>query len=180
MKKNLLFFILFVFSSTLLFGQKTNLHKSLFEKKNELKIDAVKLLTFPSLEIEYERIYNDWMSLGGIMSIGNGGNIGFPRFNTEAFWRGYFTKAEAYGSKGFFGQAFLTYRVSDYEHWENNHTLMSRYSGAGVGFAIGYKWTNKAGFVIQLDWGLSRILVANTDYFDELQPKFGIKTGWRF
>ncbi len=184
MRKNFLFIALFVFSFGFVRAQENNSQKSLFEKKNEIKIDAVKLLTFPSLEIEYERIYNQWMSIGGIMSIGNGGDTNFPRFNTEAFWRGYFTKTEEYGRKGFFGQAFLTFRTGDYEDWNNNQynnpVVIRNYSGAGAGFAIGYKWTNKAGFVIQLDWGLSRLLIVNADYIDELQPKFGIKTGWRF
>ncbi len=184
MKKNLLFFLLTVFTFGLS-AQETASKTSVFDKKNELKIDMVKLVAVPSLEIEYERIISHWSSVGGIIKFGDGGNEFSRKFRIAGFYRGYFTKNEDYGTKGFYGELLTGYYVGNedlyyYDISESDYPDDPiTYNGLEAGFKLGYKWVNKSGFIIQADWGITRGLI-RSDNSPENFLLWGIKMGLRF
>jgi len=178
MKKNHLLFLL-LFSVMGLFAQENNVKKSLYEKKNELKIDMVQLLAQPALEIEYERIYNNWSSFGGYFRYGDGGEEIFRKFRFGGFYRGYFTQRKDYGTKGFYGELLTGYYEGNSWIDYSNNNQSTNYNGLEVGFKLGYKWVNRSGFVLQADIGLSRGVFKNENSPTNFLLS-GVKVGWRF
>ncbi len=182
MNKNKLLFFFAFFSFIILFAQNKDAKKSIFEKKNELKIDMLSLLAQPAVEIEYERILNSWNSTGAYIKYGDGGLDLSRKFRLGSFYRGYFTQSKEYGTKGFYAEILAGYYVGEgyyLDYTENNQSGSTTYKGFEGGFKLGYKWVNKTGFVLQADIGLSRGLIKD-EYSPENFLLSGIKIGWRF
>ena len=177
--KNFYLLILWVVPLMGLFAQENEVKKPLPEKRNELKIDMLQLLAQPALEIEYERIHNNWSSFGGYFRFGDGGEELFRDLRIGGFYRGYFTQSKEYGTKGFYGELLTGYYEGNswIDYYNNNQS--TKYTGLEVGFKLGYKWVNRSGFVLQADIGLSRGIIKD----DNSPTNFllsGVKVGWRF
>jgi len=179
MKKYSLILLLFLplFS---LFAQQEIKEEVPRTRKNELKLDIVKILTKPAIELEYERMLGNWSSVGGYFQYGDGGEEIFRNFRLGGFYRGYFTQRKEYGTKGFYGELLTGYYSGKTFGFYDSSTYESKnYDGLELGFKLGYKWVNKSGFIIQTDIGLSRGLIKN-EYSPTNFLLTGVKIGWGF
>ncbi len=184
MKKIILLLLILLAISSSVAQEKAK--KPIGEKKNELRIDMVKLLAVPSLEIEYERILSTWSSTGGFIMYGDGDGDLERKFRIGGFYRGYFTQNKEYGTKGFYAEILTGYYEGDeylLTYFDFNDDPYNEvdfsYNGLEAGFKLGYKWVNKTGFIIQADLGISRGLF-RSEYSPENFLLGGVKIGWRF
>ncbi len=183
MKRIVLIIVIFFTISTS--SSQEVARKFLNEKKNELKIDMIRLLAEPSIEIEYERIISSLSSIGGLIKMGGGADDFSRKFRLGGFYRGYFTQSQEYGTKGFYGELMSGYYLGNEEIYyydiapENYPDDPITYNGLEVGFKLGYKWVNRIGFLIQVDLGISRGFF-KSDNSPENFLLSGIKLGWRF
>jgi hypothetical protein len=139
------------------------------ESQNELKFNLfMTVISFP--EITYERILSS--------SIGIGVTAGFPiekrdtKYQITPFCRFYFSESTI---KSFFIEANAAilgvkeyYFYSDYKTGTNNSTDF------GLGFAFGYKYINKSGFIGELSLGLGRT------FENRFYPRVGVSIGKSF
>ena len=160
MKKLLL---LFCFSfSVSSFCQETTIEKpkesSIFERKHELKVGAVKLLAGPIFEATYEYIHSKNFTYGSSILIGLEKNSDYPEdFSITPFARFYFQETKEYGANGFFVEGFGKYTTGK---WNNDlfSSEENKYSAAALGISLGKKWINSSGFVFELLVGAGRVL----------------------
>lgn len=155
------------------------------ERKNEIKLGAVKMIAGPILDIEYERILTPYSSLGGNVVADLGENNYLYNFSLTPYYRMYFTQNKEYGTKGFFAQAFMGYYTGDYTEYNYNYTAYlfntgeKKWNSFGAGLSVGSKWINKQGFVFQLVFGIGRNFT-NKDYIDNIIFQGDAYIGYRF
>ena len=160
MKKLLL---LFCFSFSIAgFCQETNVEKpkesSIFNRKHELKVGAVKLLVGPIFEATYEYIHSKNFTYGSSILINLEKNSDYPEdFSITPFARFYFQETKEYGAKGFFVEGFGKYVTG---RWNTDvfSSEENKYSAAALGICLGKKWINSSGFSFEILLGGGRIL----------------------
>ncbi len=127
------------------------------DRTHELKLGFAKILTGPSFDIEYERILSNSTSIGSnlVISVDNSyGNL------ISGFFRFYFTETKEYGTEGFFAQPVIGYyggESDDYDVYLSDEN----FNAFGMGFGLGKKWVNKAGFIFQFSIGGLRTISGN-------------------
>jgi hypothetical protein len=160
MKKLLLLFC-FSFSISS-FCQEATVEKpkesSIFERKHELKVGAVKLLAGPIFEATYEYIQSKNFTYGSSILVSLEKNSDYPEdFSITPFARFYFQETKEYGANGFFVEAFGKYVTGVW-----NKDLFSsdenKYSAAALGISLGKKWVNSSGFSFEILLGGGRVL----------------------
>ncbi len=195
MKKT--FLLLGLLVSTVAFSQVDYPESSanVFERKNELRLGAVRLLSGNSFDLGYERIIDRNQSFGANLLIGFGDNefIGDTEqiFSISPYYRFYFNKSQEYGARGMFVEGFADFysgrtwnyysyytpdpTVGNYYYYEKKEN----YFDVAAGFALGWKWVNTIGFVLELKAGYGRNLLNNNEYSSGIfRGDFSI--GYRF
>lgn len=180
MKYFLIVLSLFVFS--LGSAQSENEKSSIFDRKHEVRLGAIKMLSGLILETSYERILNSNSGYGVSMLINfNPSNEYFENYSLSPFYRMYFQSYEDYGAKGFFVEGFTSvfagknYFTYDYNtgNYENENFV-----DASIGLALGKKWINTSGFVFEIKAGVGRNLFGNSEF--EALFKGDLYIGYRF
>ncbi|TDD99861.1 hypothetical protein [Flavobacterium cellulosilyticum] len=162
MKKTYLLFCIMV--SALVFCQETITDKptetTIFDRKHELKVGAVKLLAGPILEVTYEYIYSKNFTYGSSILVNLSKNSDYPEdFSVTPFARFYFQETKEYGAKGFFVEGFAKYFAGNNNI--NYYSTNEKYSAGALGLALGKKWINSSGFVFETLIGFGRTLGGN-------------------
>lgn len=177
MKKLLLF--LLVLSSTQFSAAQTEtqLPKDISERRHELKLETIKLMAVPALELNYEYIKDINQGFGAILLL----NLDKENYNEKLsltpYFRFYFNTSQEYGAKGFFVKAFSSfYSGRDIEFFDDERE--EDFFDIALGFGAGQKLINKSGFVFEYYIGIGRNLLENSD--ETLLVKFGINVGYRF
>ena len=159
--KKLLLVLCFSFSIST-FCQETTTEKpkesSIFDKKHELKVGAVKLLAGPIFEATYEYIHSKNFTYGSSILISLKKNSDYPEdFSITPFARFYFQETKEYGANGFFVEGFGKYVTG---RWNTDvfSSVENKYSAAALGISLGKKWVNSSGFSFEILLGGGRIL----------------------
>lgn len=173
MKKITIIALLF-FASTTTFAQ--NEQKQF---KHEVKIDGAKLALGTIFEASYE--YVGKVSSGyGISFLLNPreNDAYFEKVSITPFYRMYFFNKQDYGAKGLFAEGFskFSFGTDDFLFSQNED---EKYFDAALGLAIGKKWVNKNGFVLEIFVGGGRTL-GFSDYSPDGFFRGGIFLGKRF
>lgn len=182
MKKLILYLFLF-HVSCFLFGQDKDLQDeaTIFEKKHEVRLGAIKLLSGGIFEGSYEYILDSNQGLGAHVLVNfDESNDWFEDYSLTPYYRMYFTSHKDYGAKGFFVEGFTSFFSSDFEltdsilGLEENEDVFD----ISIGISLGQKWVNTAGFVFEIKLGAGRNLLGNADSDVLIKGDFYI--GYRF
>ncbi len=175
-QKSLLILSLFICFN--LSGQSQNDTLSIFEKHNEVKVGIVKILAGPIFEGTYEYVKDRNIGYGASFLVNfNPGNDYFENISITPFFRMYFDRNEQYDAKGFFVESFVSLYGGD-DHEINSSTADSKYFETDLGFSVGQKWINSAGFVFEFRVGVGRNLLGNSPLDAILKGDFCM--GYRF
>lgn len=173
MKKIILLFLFF--ASAVSYSQTKD--NSIFERKHELKIGAIKLLAGPIFEGTYEYIHSKDFTYGTSLLINlNAKNDYNEDFSITPFARFYFQETKEYGAKGFFVEGFAKYSTGENIDWNYND---ENYSAVALGLSVGRKWINASGFVFEPLLGVGRVL-GNNNNAPEALIRFDFFIGYRF
>ncbi|QNK76609.1 DUF3575 domain-containing protein [Winogradskyella sp. PAMC22761] len=156
---------------------------SLYDKQNEVKLNAVMLLA-GVFEASYERNLNEESSVGisFLTPYDNENSDADINYYISPYYRVFFGKKYA---AGFFIEGFgmLNSIDRDYEVQESGtyYTYEEKsVTDFALGFGLGGKWVTKSGVVFELVGGIGRNLFQN-DYDDsQIVGKFGFNLGYRF
>lgn len=123
--------------------------KSSLYRKNELRLNTIFLL-FKGMELGYERILNDDVSLGiSSLLFVYDSEVDALNFHVSPYTRYYFGKNP---SSGFFIEGFTS--IFNKTYMKNNE-VKKRTSGA-LGLSIGNKWVKRSGLSLELSFGVGR------------------------
>lgn len=108
--KKLLLFLLVLSSTQFSIAQtETQLPKDISERRHELKLETIKLMAVPALELNYEYIKDINQGFGAILLL----NLDKENYNEKLsltpYFRFYFNTSQEYGAKGFFVKAFSSF-----------------------------------------------------------------------
>lgn len=166
---------------------------------NTVKLDVVKMITGTALDIGYERYISKYVSVGGNIILGlgeynNNGTFGYTTdFSVAPYFRGYFSEAKEYGSKGFFAEVGISLGSETVEY--NNHLPNPNMPLKSTGFqtifgaGAGWKWANKGGFIFEVNMGVGRRMIDNepeqvansyNSSVIKVVPKGGVFFGYSF
>jgi len=184
MKKTKLTLFIILSSFVLCFSQKADKIEEIRpikDRKNELKIGVIKLLAVPTIDFEYERLLNKYSSIGGNVILSLDKTVTINDFVVSPYYRMYFTEKKEYGTKGFFGQAYLSYINGTNAMYNDSVTeiIENKFNTLNIGFGLGKKWQNKQGFVFQFVVGVARAIVED-DFASEITVQGDFHVGYRF
>lgn len=197
MKKILLFFVLSMFLTSA-FAQVEEDDKIIpaIDKKHEVRLGAVKLLSGGIIEGVYEYVQDSNRGYGAAVLFNlNSGNDYLENYSLTPFYRMYFQTKEDYGAKGFFVEGFTSFfggkNSEDYiYHGDGSIDFTGGNNPAptfipeenffdiSVGLGLGKKWINSTGFVFEIKVGGGRNLLGNSE-FDAIF-KGDLYIGYRF
>lgn len=166
------------------FSQEKKEKVSDTNKKHEVKINALLLATSTVFDITYEYVSNTSYGFGASVLV-NAFNREFPRerFSITPFYRAYFFSKKDYGANGFFVEGFLKLasvkNYIDYDYVRNIESRKNTFQSA-IGVAIGKKWVNKSGFILEIFGGMGRTLNSNNNHTESFLTRGGITVGKRF
>lgn len=158
---------------------------SIFNRKNEIKLGAIKMLSGTIMETSYERIISDNAGYGGSILINFApSNEYIENFSITPFYRMYFQTYEDYGAKGFFVEGFSSFFTGknydlDYDYntgYDDERT--ENFFDISIGIALGKKWINSSGFIFEIKAGAGRNLLDEAEYQALFKGDFYI--GYRF
>ncbi len=157
---------------------------SLFEKKHEIKVGAVKLLAGPIFEGTYEYIYSKDFTFGSSILVDfQRQNDWYENFSITPFARFYFQETKEYGAQGFFVEGFGKIATGDdyyIEYYNSDNTYESKKFTVGViGLSLGKKWINHSGFVFETLIGVGRTL-SSSDTAPDAFFRGDLSIGYRF
>ena len=153
---------------------------SIFDRKHEVKIGAIKLLAGPILEGTYEYIHNRDFTYGvSLLANLDGGNNYYEDFSITPFARFYFQETKEFGAKGFFVEGFAKYSVGRNTTDDFFDEESEKYSAAALGISVGKKWINRTGFVFEVLFGIGRTL-GNSDSAPDAIIRGDLNIGYRF
>lgn len=130
--------------------------KSIFEKKNELKIGGIHLLT-GQFNATYEYLYSKEFTYGSSILVGQ--STALESFSITPFARFYFQETKEYGAHGFFVEGFAKYLKGTSIFLSSNKS----FSAAALGISTGKKWVNTKGFVVETLLGAGRVIGGSVD-----------------
>lgn len=165
-----------------------------FERKHEVRLGTIKLLAGNSLDLGYERVLDRNRGFGANLLIGfDDYDSDFNQnFSLSPYYRFYFSKSEEYGAKGMFVEGFADFYTGksiDYEFYYNylpdpdSHYYYEpkkkNFFDIAAGVALGYKWVNTIGFVLEMKAGYGRnLLQENPNAAGIFRGDFSV--GYRF
>ncbi len=176
MMKKLALVALLAFS-TLTFSQEKDSTNHVLNKKHELKLGTIKLLSAGIFETTYEYVQNSNTGFGASLLINfDSDNDYFEDYSLTPFYRMYFQKNEDYGAKGFFVEGFTSFFGGNNDFFTGIDE--DKFFDISLGITIGKKWINTSGFVFEARFGAGRNLLGNAA-FDALF-KGDLYIGYRF
>lgn len=163
-----------------------------FDRKHEVRIGTIKLLTGNSLDLGYERVLDRNRGFGANLLIGfEDYNSDFNQnFSLSPYYRFYFSKSEEYGAKGMFVEGFADFYTGKKYSYEDYNILpypgnyyyeprKKTFFDIAAGVALGYKWVNTIGFVLEMKAGYGRnLLQENPNAAGIFRGDFSV--GYRF
>jgi len=163
-----------------------------FSKKHELRVGTIRLLTGNSLDVGYEYILDTNQGFGANLLLGFG-NDDFSfnqQFSFSPYYRFYFNKSEEYGARGMFVEGFMDFYSGENDYYGDYYYEPSTGYGyyydtrreffeVAAGFALGWKWVNRMGFVLDIKAGYGRNLL-NEDSAPEGLFRGDVSVGYRF
>ncbi len=164
---------------------------NVFDKKHEIRLSTINLISGNSLEIGYEYLAHRNYSYGAYGHI-HLGSAEQNSFGITPYFRFYFNSSQEYGAKGFFAEPMLALQKMGYSEGiydsTNSTYIYNEKSNFNIapGIALGWKWVNTSGFVIDIRSGVVRNLIipnANPDgyvNFQEFMPRADVSIGYRF
>lgn len=166
--------------------------KSIFDRKHEVKLGAIKMLAGPIFEGTYEYIQSKDFTFGGSLLVNLNTHTEYPEdFSLTPFVRFYFQESKEYGAKGFFVEGFGKY-TSGKDYYNNSYDYsidsygnyiyqekVIKYNVASIGLALGKKWVNSSGFVFEILGGVSRTL-GNSNNIPNALFRGDFNIGYRF
>ena len=181
MKKLILFFLV-VCSVLTSNAQETDKGEvDIFDRKHEVRLGAVKLLSGGIFEGSYEYIIDSNQGFGAHALINfDSGNDWLENYSLTPYYRMYFQSNEDYGAKGFFVEGFSSFFLGDFDFEDtitgedNNKDVFD----ISIGLSLGKKWINTSGFVFEAKLGAGRNLLGNADSDVLIKGDFYI--GYRF
>lgn len=176
-------FFLFVFSIGIAQSENSDLeNSSIFERKHEVKLGAIKMLSGPIFEASYERIKNSNTGYGISLLINLDQSSEYlENYSLTPFYRMYFQTYEDYGAKGFFVEGFTSiFAGKNYDTYDDQtgNYENENFVDASIGLALGKKWINTSGFVFEIKAGGGRNLFGGSEYTAIFKGDFYI--GYRF
>lgn len=171
MKKILLWFC---FLTSVTYAQEN----SIFSRKHEIKVGAVKLLAGPILEGTYEYVHSNDFTYGvSILGKLDNGNDYYEDFSVTPFARFYFQETKEFGAKGFFVEGFAKYSTGYYDY--DSYDTDRKYSAGALGISLGKKWINRTGFIFEILVGAGRT-IGSADYKPDFIFRGDLNLGYRF
>ncbi len=191
MKKLTLLLSVLLLGSTSLFAQRA--HRVLGWKisrdipVNEIKLNLPMTIFGSSPEISYERILNTDISIGASVLASLDTDINPYQIMFTPYFRWFFggnNKSMDKSGAGFFieaNSAVYSRVMETYSHpGGNEYDNKKSITGAGFGFALGWKYLSKNNWIGEIYGGAGRNFI-NNDYADaEAYPRVGISIGKRF
>lgn len=165
---------------------------SAYDKKHEIRVGAIKLLSGHSLELSYERVKDKNQGYGAhfLVGFGDGEDVLNQNISIAPYYRFYFSQSQEYGAKGMFVEGFAdlysgteyvysnSYTVDPYGYYYYNQNK-ENFTDLALGLAIGWKKVNTIGFVFELKAGYGKNLIQqNTNASGVF--KGDISIGYRF
>jgi len=177
---------LFLLLGFQMYAQDTNSQDDQYgvgNRKNEIRLDVFDAAFFSAIDFSYERVDDSAIGYGASLFVNfrdtdDGGY--YEKFAFTPFFRFYFFNKEDYGAKGLFVEVFSKFASGedDVYIYDNDDEKVD-YFDAALGLAIGKKWVNKRGFMLEISAGGGRNLG-----LDDNSPDFtfrgGISLGYRF
>jgi hypothetical protein len=150
-------------------------------KRNELKGNVL-FLVLGAGEVTYERLINEESGLGFSLFFVKEEDFD-TQFSLTPYYRSYFGKKTA---AGFFVEGFAminsgnTGSYLDYDSANQNYYTVEgeNFTDLALGFGLGAKWTQKRGFVFEINAGIGRNLFNSNSL--EVVGRGGITLGYRF
>lgn len=174
--KKIISFLLLGFSICS-FGQEGTV--SVLDRKHEIKVGALKLLSGPILEGTYEYIHTADFTFGSSLLFNLDKQNDYPEdFSITPFARFYFQESKEYGAQGFFVEGFAKY-TSGRDTFNGNNDNTENYNAAALGISLGKKWFNRTGFVFEVLIGVGRTL-GNSDAAPNAIFRGDLNLGYRF
>ncbi len=153
---------------------------SIFDRRHEVKVGAIKLLAGPILEGTYEYIQSRDFTYGAsILANLDTGNDYYEDFSITPFARFYFQETKEFGAKGFFVEGFAKYSSGRNTTDDFIDEESEKYSAAALGISLGKKWINRTGFVFEVLVGVGRTL-GNSDAAPDALFRGDLNIGYRF
>lgn len=162
---------------------------SAISKKHEVKFGAIKMLAGTIFEGTYEYVHSKDFSYGSsiLVNLDKDSNYG-ENFSVTPFGRFYFQESKEYGANGFFVEGFGKYvagktyqNVNSYDQYGNySYTEVNKkFSAGSLGIALGKKWINNTGFVLEILGGVGRTIGGN-DITPDFVFRGDLNIGYRF
>jgi hypothetical protein len=130
---------------------------NIFNRKHELKLGGVKLLSGGIFEATYEYIYSKDFTFGSSILLNFDSTNDYPEdFSLTPFARFYFQETKEFGAKGFFVEGFAKYISGQYDPYLFGSSQNLKYNVASIGLGLGKKWINRSGFVFEPMIGVGR------------------------
>lgn len=185
MKK--LFFALLLGGSTIALAQDSDAtDRPDFNRKHEIRLDAVEVLAVNTLEFNYEYVLSKYTGLGAAISIGfeDDGESSYQNFAFTPYFRQYFFNKKDYGARGLFAEGLLQVASGEDTYTDFNEVggfreVVGDWTNFGIGFALGQKWVSKNGFVLEISLGGGRYF-GEEEFSPEAFFRGGVLVGYRF
>lgn len=173
-------------ASAIGFAQETTSNNpketSIFDRKHEIKVGAIKLLAGTIFEGTYEYIHSKNFTYGSSLLVNFDKNSAYPEdFSITPFARFYFQETKEYGAKGFFVEGFTKFYTGKYVPNSQFYpgTTQEKYSAGAIGLALGKKWINSSGFVFEILGGVGRTIGSGASNIDAVF-RGDLSIGYRF
>lgn len=185
MKKLIIFTLFFITISS--FAQEV-ITKN---KTHELKINALNILIFKSIDISYEYLINKESSVGISFLVNlNDNDTDGPYYNETfamtPYYRHFFSKKYA---AGFFVEGFGMYNVQESYYYdysssyynENLQNTSNKTNNFALGISLGAKFVSEKGFLFEFFAGIGRnIFTSDNKNNVEIVPRLGTSLGYSF
>ena len=156
-------------------------------RTNEIGLDIFDLAVFRTIDITYEYVKNADIGFGLTARYSFDANPDdlymdtYEKYGITPFFRFYFLgKKTDYASKKFYVESFLKFFGGENDdYYSYSRREIKNYFDIALGVGLGYKFVNRNGFVVDINFGIGRSFDIS-DYSPNLRERGGILIGYRF
>lgn len=152
------------------------------DRQHEIRLDVFDAAFFSAIDLSYERVTDPDIGYGASLFVNfrDSDDGYYEKFAFTPFFRFYFFNKQDFGARGLFLEVFSKIASGeDYDNIFDSDDPERDYFDAALGIAIGKKWVNRRGFMLEISAGGGRNLG-----LDDNSPEFtfrgGISLGYRF